>query len=299
VTTLGRGEALRLSVSRPELRLDAETRHDGAVATVSTLSADQFGRGIDLAGLVARSGVPAATLHYWRQLGLLPPATRVAANRFVYDERHVQAARLVRLLREQRRMPLRDIAAVLPTLLAAPTQEALQPQMWDAVIAAQVPHLEPAAPPAELVAAAREVFAERGYAFVSVDDLCAAAGIAKGSFYRWYASKDDAYVAAIRSIGERTEASLGAQPADVGLVDAERALGAAMLPYLALLLEAGSRTMQGEAAVGEALIAALNAMERAFARLAGTRRASSSRRRLEDVLARVVSAAIEARTEDP
>jgi hypothetical protein len=67
-------------------------------------------------------------------------------------------------------------------------------------------------------------------------------------------------------------------------------------PYLALLLEAGSRTMQGEAAVGSALIDALDAMELAFRRLAGSR-PSRSRRRLEDVLARVVSSAIEAATE--
>ena len=54
--------------------------------------------------------------------------------------------------------------------------------------------------------------------------------------------------------------------------------------------------MQGETAVGSALIDALDTMELAFRRLAGMRR-NSSRRRLEDVLARVVSGAIEDATE--
>jgi AcrR family transcriptional regulator len=170
--------------------------------------------------------------------------------------------------------------------------------MWDAVIAAQVRRLQPATPPAELLDVVRDVFAGRGYAFVSVDDLCAAAGIAKGSFYRWFESKDDAYVTAVRSIGERTEALLAVQPGGVGMKAAERALGAAVRPYLALLLEAASRTMQGEAAVGSALIDALNAMERSFARLVGSHRAMA-RRRLEDVLARVVSIAVEEKTEEP
>jgi AcrR family transcriptional regulator len=263
----------------------------------SSRRSGRLGQGLDLADLVARTGVPAATLHHWRRLGLLPPATRVAANRFLYDERHVQAARLVRLLRQRRRMPLYDIAAVLPTLLEAPRQEAFRPQMWDAVIAAQVRHLQPAAPPEELVTIARDVFARHGYASVSVDDLCAAAGIAKGSFYRWFASKDDAYVTAVRSIGPHTEALLAGHPAPAGTTGAERALGAAVRPFLALLLEAASRTMQGETSVGSALIDALNAMERAFARLAGSRRAPS-RRRLEDVLARVVSRAIEEKTDE-
>jgi len=267
-----------------------------AMGGASTRRTSRLGEGLDLADLVDRTGVPAATLHFWRRRGLLPPAKRVAANRFVYDERHVQAAQLVHVLREERRMPLDDIAAVLPSLLDAPSQEAFRPQMWDAVLAAQERHLRPAEPPSELVNAVRDVFAERGYAFVSVDDLCAAAGIAKGSFYRWFASKDDAYVAAVRSIGRTTDACLGANEPGIGTTAAERALGAVVRPYLALLLEAGSRTMQGETAVGSALIDALDTMELAFRRLAGMRR-NSSRRRLEDVLARVVSGAIEDATE--
>jgi AcrR family transcriptional regulator len=250
---------------------------------------------LELSELVARTGVPAATLHYWRRLGLLPPAEPIAANRFVYDERHVQAARLVRLLRERRHMSLTDIAVVLPTLLGAPGQEAFRPEMWDAVIATSARHLAPVFPPPELVATVRDVFARHGYAFVSVDDLCAAAGIAKGSFYRWFASKDDAYVTAVRSIGADVEATLSAGATGEGVSAAERRLGAAVRPYLALLLEAGSRTMQGEASVGHALMEALDVMERAFRRLAGSR-AATARRRLEDVLARVVSSAIEAVT---
>jgi AcrR family transcriptional regulator/predicted DNA-binding transcriptional regulator AlpA len=250
---------------------------------------------LDLSEVVAGTGVPAATLHHWLRLGLLPPPSRLARNRFAYDERHVQAGRLVRLLRERRRMPLRDIATILPALLEASAQEGFRPEMWDSVIGAQLRLLQPARPPAELVAAARTMFAQHGYAVVSVDDLCEAAGIAKGSFYRWFASKDDAYVKAVRSIGDCIEAELATRPAAAGVEVAEEALGRAARPYLALLLEAGSHTMRGGAAVGSALIDALDAMERAFVRVAGWRR-PPSRRRLEDVLARVVSAAIDAAT---
>jgi AcrR family transcriptional regulator len=262
----------------------------------STRRTSRLGEGLDLADVIDRTGVPAATLHYWLRRGLLPAPERVAANRFAYDERHVQAAQLVHLLREERRMSLDDIAAVLPSLLAAASEEAFRPEMWDALIASRERHLRPVAPPRALISAAREVFAERGYAFVSVDDLCAAAGIAKGSFYRWFASKDEAYVVAVRSIGVEVETRLGEPSPGVGIAAAERALGAVVRPYLALLLEAGSRTMQGEAAVGSALIDALDAMEQAFRQLAGGR-PSGSRRRLEDILARVVSSAIEDATE--
>src|SRR5262249_56936513 len=74
--------------------------------------------------------------------------------------------------------------------------------------------------------------------------------------------------AAVRSIGIQVETSLDEQHPGVGIATAERALGAVVRPYLALLLEAGSRTMQGEAAVGTALIDALDTLEQAFRRLA-------------------------------
>src|SRR5436190_21653292 len=35
--------------------------------------------------LVARTGVPAATVHHYLKLGLLPPAHRAARNRFLYE----------------------------------------------------------------------------------------------------------------------------------------------------------------------------------------------------------------------
>jgi AcrR family transcriptional regulator len=267
----------------------------GVAPTPSRSTAGIATADLDLSAVVASTGVPAATLHHWLNLGLLPPPLRVARNRFSYDERHVQAGRLVRLLRERRRIPLRDIAAILPALLEASARDGFRPEMLDAVIGAQLRLLQPASPPVELVAAARTMFAQHGYAVVSVEDLCEAAGIAKGSFYRWFASKDDAYVKAVASIGFCVEADLATYPAAAGVEVAEEALGRAARPYLALLLEAGSQTMRGGAAVGSALVDALDAMERAFVRVAGWRR-PPSRRRLEDVLARMVSAAIEAAT---
>jgi AcrR family transcriptional regulator/DNA-binding transcriptional MerR regulator len=249
---------------------------------------------IDLSDLVIRTGVPAATLHHWLRMGVLPPAKRISSNRYQYDDSHVQAATLVRVLRARRALSLRDIAAILPALLAAPEQEAFEPETWDTVIASQL-HDATAVPPPSLVDTVRDTFSLHGYASVSVDELCAAAGIAKGSFYRWFTSKEDAYAIAIRSIGERIESDFSTREQGGGLAVAEAAFGEAIAPYLAMLLEAVSRAMQGDTSARDALHATVEVMDRAFSRLAGAR-PRPARRRLDAVLARSVSAAIGANT---
>src|SRR5690242_19679325 len=56
--------------------------------------------------LAASTGVPSVTIHHYRRLGLLPEPARSSANRFLHDVRHVRALRLIRALRERRRLRL-------------------------------------------------------------------------------------------------------------------------------------------------------------------------------------------------
>ena len=56
-------------------------------------------------------------------------------------------------------------------------------------------------PPAErLLIAAEQLFGERSYRRTTVADICAAAGMATGSFYAHFASKSDIFTAVIRQI---------------------------------------------------------------------------------------------------
>jgi TetR/AcrR family transcriptional repressor of nem operon len=50
-----------------------------------------------------------------------------------------------------------------------------------------------------LIAAARDVIYANSYEGVSVDELCAAAGVAKSSFYHFFSSKQDLVLAALES----------------------------------------------------------------------------------------------------
>ncbi|MBO0795394.1 MAG: TetR/AcrR family transcriptional regulator, partial [Ktedonobacteraceae bacterium] len=50
-----------------------------------------------------------------------------------------------------------------------------------------------------LIEAAKNVIFSHSYEGVSVDELCAAAGVAKSSFYHFFSSKQDLVLAAIES----------------------------------------------------------------------------------------------------
>lgn len=52
--------------------------------------------------------------------------------------------------------------------------------------------------PAELIAAALELFVEKGYAATRLDDVAAHAGVSKGTLYLYFESKEDLFKAVVR-----------------------------------------------------------------------------------------------------
>jgi AcrR family transcriptional regulator len=67
---------------------------------------------------------------------------------------------------------------------------------------------------AEILAAARKIFATRGFSEATVDEIAAEAGIAKGTVYLYFPSKKDIYLAALMQglleLQEKTAANMDA-----------------------------------------------------------------------------------------
>jgi len=222
----------------------------------ATVTAPTRRSGLTMAALVERSGVGASAVRFYLAEGLLPPPERLAANRFAYDERHVELLQLIRLLRERRRLSLPAIRQLLPELLpdltGSPDGGVFRPELWRQLLA---PPGESAHGTAErIVEEALGAFSGRGYFDVSIDDVCRAAQIAKGSFYRHFRSKEELLTAVVRRATARVAASV--REPEAAIVEpapfAER-LSAALIPFRSLLFDLASLASTGHAAESAAL----------------------------------------------
>jgi AcrR family transcriptional regulator len=75
----------------------------------------------------------------------------------------------------------------------------------------------------QFIAAARGLAAQRGYRTVTVDDVCAAAGLSKGSFYAHFASKQDLLTAILEAEIAEVHAMLSAlETSDTSQLDRVR-----------------------------------------------------------------------------
>lgn len=192
-----------------------------------------------MAELVERTGTTPATVRHYLDLGLLPRPQRVAGNRYLYDSRHEQAIRLIRLLRERRKLSLAQIRRLLPELLRIPGEQAFRPDMWDETVEVHLRERGRQLPAARLLRAGMSAFERHGFAEVRVDDVCRAAKVAKGSFYRHYRSKEELFFAAASEAGDEVARSFSdeAGKGGLGLDEAVAVLTDALSRHLPLLLD--------------------------------------------------------------
>jgi AcrR family transcriptional regulator/predicted DNA-binding transcriptional regulator AlpA len=162
-----------------------------------------------LSDVVRQSGVPASTVHLYRRLGVLPPPVRTGPNRFAYDERHVQALRIIRLLRESRGLPLAQIAVMLPDLLNG-DETPTGTEVTDDVAAAGVDVCQ------RLMDVAIDLFSTHGSAEVTMSMIASAAGMAKGSVYRYFPSKESLFDAVVEQLLEETANRFAAAVEELG-----------------------------------------------------------------------------------
>jgi AcrR family transcriptional regulator len=85
---------------------------------------------------------------------------------------------------------------------------------------------------ARLVGAARELFAERGYAAVGTEEVVAAAGVTRGALYHHFAGKRELFRAVHESLEAELVGGIGEALAAAGATDPVEAMRAALAAFL-------------------------------------------------------------------
>lgn len=67
---------------------------------------------------------------------------------------------------------------------------------------------------AQVSAMAFDLFLERGYEGTTVDDICAVAGISRSTFFRYFASKEDALLGEVANSADELREALQGRPDD-------------------------------------------------------------------------------------
>jgi AcrR family transcriptional regulator len=86
---------------------------------------------------------------------------------------------------------------------------------------------------AEIAETAFQLFTQRGFDQTTVDDIAAAAGLSRRSFFRYFASKEDAVLGMLNAVGDAIAAALAARPAgEPPWTSLRRALDVLVTTYL-------------------------------------------------------------------
>jgi AcrR family transcriptional regulator len=84
----------------------------------------------------------------------------------------------------------------------------------------------------ELTSVAQDLFLEHGYEETTVDQIAAAAGMSKRTFFRYFSSKDDLVIGKYDLFGDRMAEALDARPADEPIWESLRRVFDITLDYV-------------------------------------------------------------------
>jgi|GEM_PF-6886765 len=166
-----------------------------------------------MAELVERTNTSSATIRYYFLEGLLPAPIKIAPNRFLYDERHVEAILLIRLFRERKQLSIESIkkliSDLLPDLHGRKDTGTFRPEMWKTILDFPKNGVGYDNIRKRLTQAGLGQLCQIGFDDLTIEDVCRKAEVAKGTFYNYFTSKEDFFTAVIAEVGNELKITVG------------------------------------------------------------------------------------------
>jgi len=114
----------------------------------------------------------------------------------------LEGVKLIKLLSKRRNITLAQIKKILPGLMRASSGEAFLPEMWDELVETRLSSMLEKTPKNRLLKAAITELSKHGFSEMSVESLCLTAKVPKGSFYRYFESKEDLYFNVVSALAD-------------------------------------------------------------------------------------------------
>ena len=152
--------------------------------------------------LAKDSGVSRSSIHHYLNIGLLGEPIRAGLNLHLYDASHLARLIEIKALREIKKLPLKTIKV----LLEDPNRKAFQLSEEEGrADGKQAMGLGPtvgkgdgpASKKQRILDVATEMFGRKGYEAVRISDIAAALHMGKATFYEYFPTKEELFVACI------------------------------------------------------------------------------------------------------
>jgi AcrR family transcriptional regulator len=134
----------------------------------------------------------------------------------------------------------------------------------------------------ELIDAAQDLFVAQGYEGTTVDQIAAAVGMSRRSFFRYFASKDDLVLGKYDAMADQLVEALDARPADEPLWHSLRRVFDGVVDYAAdparaARMAAMEQIVQAEGALRASYLQRLDGIQTALVAAARARASASGR----------------------
>lgn len=150
--------------------------------------------------LVRETGVSKSTIHYYINCGLLPKPLKVGLNVHLYDQGHLNRVHEIKRLRKEERLSLEKIKIRLknwvPDSTYSPSSQDKHLVNESTVVEIQENTLKRN----QLIDTAARLFSQKGYESVRISDITQALQMGKSTFYVYYQSKEEIFLACIEKL---------------------------------------------------------------------------------------------------